>query len=166
MLGPEIRMSCYISVSSMWIWRLLFSEFFKKIVAYHLIRSRVSSTHLPSSQPTSLSYVCYTPIPHHQHIWTSSILITLAYVKGTSMTITFRVCAVLRYSWWRIVDLSETRRVLYQKIWEIVHLVGFHYKNNLFGSRYLRMQLSQLFPDKFFVRISYVSHLNCTFDQS
>jgi hypothetical protein len=51
-------------------------------------------------------------------------------------------------------------------IWEIVHLVGFHYKKNLFGSQYLRMQLSQLLPDKTFVRISYVSQVNCMFDQS
>jgi hypothetical protein len=27
MLGPEIRLSCYISASSIWIWRLLFSAF-------------------------------------------------------------------------------------------------------------------------------------------
>jgi len=46
-----------------------------------------------------------------------------------------------------------------------VHLVGFHYKKKLFGSRYLRTQLSQLFPDKFFVSISYISQLNSMFDR-
>jgi len=47
-----------------------------------------------------------------------------------------------------------------------VHLVGFHYKKNLFGFRYLRMQLTQLIPNKFFVCISYVSQLKWMFDQS
>jgi hypothetical protein len=33
-------------------------------------------------------------------------------------------------SWWWTISQSETRRVVYQnKIWEIVHLVGFYYTN-------------------------------------
>ena len=39
------------------------------------------------------------------------------------------MCTVLD-SWWWTEKLSETCRVLYQKyIWEIVHVVGFYYKN-------------------------------------
>ena len=45
------------------------------------------------------------------------------------MTNTYCVYTVLRYSWWWTVDMSETCRVLYRINLEIVHLVGFHYKN-------------------------------------
>jgi hypothetical protein len=40
------------------------------------------------------------------------------------------VYTVLRYCWWWTVDLSITCRVLYHKIWEIVHLIGFLYKTH------------------------------------
>jgi len=39
---------------------------------------------------------------------------TLADANRTSMTNTYCVYTVLRYSWWWTVDMSETRRVLYQ----------------------------------------------------
>jgi len=44
---------------------------------------------------------------------TSSILTTLVKAKRTSVTNTYRMYTVLRYSWWT-VDLSETCRVFYQ----------------------------------------------------
>jgi len=43
-----------------------------------------------------------------------SILTTLADASRTRMTNTYCVYTVLRYSWWRTVDMSETCRVLYQ----------------------------------------------------
>ena len=43
-----------------------------------------------------------------------SILNTLADTNRISMTNTYCVYTVLRYSWWWTVDLSETHRVLYQ----------------------------------------------------
>jgi len=43
-----------------------------------------------------------------------SILTTLADANRTSITNTYCVCTVLRYSWWWTVDLSETCGVLYQ----------------------------------------------------
>jgi len=44
----------------------------------------------------------------------SSIPTTLADANRTSMANTYGMCTVLRYSWSWAVDLSETRRVLYQ----------------------------------------------------
>jgi hypothetical protein len=41
-------------------------------------------------------------------------ILTLADANRTSMTNTYCVYTVLRYSWWWTVDLSETCRVLYQ----------------------------------------------------
>jgi hypothetical protein len=56
--------------------------------------------------------------------------IGICHANRTSMKNTYCVYTVLRYSWWWTVDMSETCRVLYgKKTWEMVHLVGFHYKN-------------------------------------
>jgi hypothetical protein len=44
----------------------------------------------------------------------SSILTTLADANITSMTNTYCVYTVLRYSWWWTVDMSETCRILHQ----------------------------------------------------
>ena len=44
----------------------------------------------------------------------SSILTTLAEANRTSMTNTYCLYTVMRYSWWWTVDLSETCRVLYK----------------------------------------------------
>jgi len=45
---------------------------------------------------------------------TGSILTMLADTNRTSTTNTCCVYTMLRYSWWWTVDVSETRRVLYQ----------------------------------------------------
>ena len=59
----------------------------------------------------------------------------LADAKRTSMTNTYCVYTVLRYSWWWTVDMSETCRVLYQinlrnsascwlSLWEYIMMHG------------------------------------------
>ena len=60
------------------------------------------------------------------HLSTLAILPTF---KISTWQIHIAVYTVLRYSWWWTVDLSETCRNFIKYIWEIVHLVGFHYKD-------------------------------------
>jgi len=63
---------------------------------------------------------------YKQHMFADSLL--LANCQQTCMTYTIAVCRV-KNSWWWTEELSETRRVLFQKwIWEISASSWFHYK--------------------------------------
>ena len=58
-----------------------------------------------------------------------NILILFASCQKKYMTYTIAVCTV-KNSWWWTEELSETRRVLFQKyIWEIGASTWFYYKN-------------------------------------
>ena len=59
---------------------------------------------------------------------TGSVLILFASCQQIFMTHSVAVCTV-KNSWWWTEELSETCRVLLQKMWEISASSWFHYKN-------------------------------------
>jgi len=107
-----------------------------------------STVYILPKSPTHYKTLTNTHITWRLLAWSgwscSYILNTLADANKISMTNTYCVYTVLRYSWWWTVDLYKTCRVLYQINLRIVHLLGFHYMNrwvyNLLNSNHSLLQ--------------------------